>query len=1804
MLPNYFNGEEKAKNWEFQETLVFSRFDSFTERLKIIQEFCNTANQFLKLEKVEIGGIRGKVLTQGVQKIHDQFKEFYTVFGTRNYDSTDPTDFKFLKDVRKFNSKVWSLDRKLGAILTRAFDDCPGSENVFKLLQIFGELIQRSLIALELSDKMPMLVLKLNDEIDDARKIFEKQKSRIKERKKPKVEKNMPNVSGQIKFAEELKLKLARSMKSFKNLNHPICYSSGAEHIFQKYKEMIADISTHESSIFESWSIKIERRKEEELEIPLIIRIPETGTIQVNFSRGTLTLLNEVKHFVKEFPKWEVPQNAMAIFKRFEELRLYNNSLDRISTLYNYLKTETNDKEFRLIEGEILKIDDILERAEKDMTWNSDDITEYLEKVLDIVNELHDRFCRAKGNVKEIVKLVSAWKHIPLFVRNENTNERSLLDLKRKDDLKKERYNGMEEAASKIVALVDENEKLFEVDFDDDQIKKSWNIYLRHIDTIVLDALLQTVAVSIGYLLDETDAMKNPSILFTTKLQLCDPDIIFHPSLEKHMVNNFFDIAVDLADDIYHMASLIPRISKQKNAGKDYLDSVRKHAELKVLRDDYISRIEKVMKLAKEKRDTYMEYSYLWLESKQEYLYYFLNYSRQLSNKEIEQIEENEKAIKKKPPSLSQFKEQIDHYETLHEELKCLPSNLTFQSWFEVDITPFKPTILTCTKRWSYLFKKHLLDHLVQSLEELNSFIEKADEVLLTQVHEGDYDGLIKVMEYLKLVRDKQRENDEMFEPLTEITKILRHYGVIVPEVSVVQLNELPEKWINTKRLSLFTKQAVAPLQGMEIGKLKSRIEVYERTQRDFRNYFTQMGFFAHKSEAPYDMLSEANHELCKLEADITELQSEAILFDLSAPKFPLAVQCRKEIKMLKQLWDQAFLVRTAIEEWKLTLWVNIDVENMDIECKKFAKDLRGFDKEMRDWNLFKGLETNVKNMLTSLRAVGELQNPAIRERHWEQLVLTTKVRFVMTDDTSFADLLSLNLHNHEDEVQNIVDKACKEMAMEKMLKDLNSIWKNMEFEQEEHKRTGWKLLRASEDLIETLEENQVQVQNMLTSKFIGYFLEDISKWQKTLCLVDHVITLWFDVQRTWSHLESIFVGSEDIRLQLPTDSKRFDDTNAIFKVLLKEMASVPNVIEASSREGLGEELEKIQSNLSLCEKALAEYLEAKRLAFPRFYFASSADLLDILSNGNQPLLVARHLTKLFDAMAKITMQIEDGLTTNIALKMTAKDGGEVEFFEPCVCEGQVEKWLDKLMERMRATIRHQFMAAMATYEDTPREKWLFYYPAQVSLAGTQIFWTSEVSSSFNRLEEGYENSLKDYYKKQIGQLNHLITLLLGNLSKGDRQKVMTICTIDVHSRDVVSKMITQKIESQLSFCWQSQLRHRWDEADEDCYANICDAEFKYWHEYLGNTPRLVITPLTDRCYITLTQSLHLVMGGAPAGPAGTGKTETTKDLGRAFGMMVYVFNCSEQMDYKSCGNIFKGLSATGAWGCFDEFNRITVEVLSVIAVQVKCIQDAIKEKKCLFDFMGTEIKMMATIGYFITMNPGYAGRAELPENLKILFRPCAMCVPDLRLICEIMLVAEGFLDARPLSRKFITLYKLCKELLSRQDHYDWGLRAIKSVLVVAGSLKRSDRERPEEQVLMRALRDFNLPKVIADDNPVFLGLISDLFPNLDVPRKRDQEFERDVKHSSCDLKLQPEESFIMKVVQLDELLAVRHSVFIVGEAGTGKSQTWKTLHRTYQNQKKKPIYTDLNPKAVTNDELYGVINPATREWKDGLFSR
>jgi dynein heavy chain, axonemal len=260
------------------------------------------------------------------------------------------------------------------------------------------------------------------------------------------------------------------------------------------------------------------------------------------------------------------------------------------------------------------------------------------------------------------------------------------------------------------------------------------------------------------------------------------------------------------------------------------------------------------------------------------------------------------------------------------------------------------------------------------------------------------------------------------------------------------------------------------------------------------------------------------------------------------------------------------------------------------------------------------------------------------------------------------------------------------------------------------------------------------------------------------------------------------------------------------------------------------------------------------------------------------------------------------------ALGMYSKDGEEyVEFPTQFVCTGAVESYLCDLETKMQTTLKEILDSAKEATEEwdlaKPRHKWLDDYCAQVSLLATQVVWTEETQRAFDELENGgSESAMKEYYMVTINRIGQLIERVRLDLSFELRVKIITIITIDVHERDVIEMFVQKKIVDSGHFKWACQLRFYMESKPKEpkkvCEARICDWRTWYNYEYVGNCGRLVITPLTDRCYITLTQALNLSMGGAPAGPAGTGKTETTKDLGRALGLQVVVFNCSDQMNY------------------------------------------------------------------------------------------------------------------------------------------------------------------------------------------------------------------------------------------------------------------------------------------------------------------
>ena len=1039
-------------------------------------------------------------------------------------------------------------------------------------------------------------------------------------------------------------------------------------------------------------------------------------------------------------------------------------------------------------------------------------------------------------------------------------------------------------------------------------------------------------------------------------------------------------------------------------------------------------------------------------------------------------------------PNLDDFNDTINRYKALSEEVGAqIPISTRF-GWLVINLKPAKQTLITNIGKWTNKFTKHLVDTNVEKLHNLSSFITEANSVLAIDVGADDYDNLVQAMRIMAGIKERSEAAITMWEPMHNTVQMLAQHGVTMPPEALKLIEELPDEWKAVVSKSYGAKDKLTPLQATETGKTLKVLQDFNEELMAFREEFRQKGpfMFSVGSARAYELLDEYKQRVNTYYARGAVIHERQILFNVNLSagnkpeEFGMLISTDKELLLLKSVWDVVDLVFSQIEAWKSTLFTDINTDYMEDTIKKFSKEIRNVDRGARAFDVYTGLDSNVKNFLKTLPLVSSLRSPAMRERHWQQLASTTGVSIKIDSTFKLENLISLNLHNYAEDVDSIVAKAEKELQMETQLTTLENNWKDLCFQYMKYgdptqekltpeqikeitadnaagKKETLFLVCVPDELVETLEDNQLMVQNMINNKYVQFFLEKITGWQHDLAAVDTIITLWLGVQQTWGYLEPIFIGSEDIRSQLPEDSKRFEDINYNWKKMMEKMVHTSQAIQASKTKNFQRQLENLQSELAKCEKALADYLDAKRRQFPRFYFVSSTDLLDILSKGQQPKLVQKHLSKIFDNIHKLKWTSDDDVTDKVAHGMISGENEYVPFSEECRCDGSVETWLNNVIVHMRETLRDTLGKALTNFLDMDRELWLEKYPAQTALVSLQIWWSSEVNTAFEKLEEGNEMAMKDYAKRQNDSLMHLIGMIQGDLDKNLRTKISTICTIEVHSRDIVAGLIKDKVDSNLSFAWQSQLKLRFDDTvHHDCFINICDAEFRYSHEYLGCTARLVITPLTDRCYITLTQSLHLIMGGAPAGPAGTGKTETTKDLGRGMGIMVYVFNCSSEMDFYSMGNIFKGLAQSGAWGCFDEFNRISIEVLSVVAMQVKSVLDAIRGKKSRFDFEGIEINLVPTCGFFITMNPGYAGRTELPDNLKALFRPISMCVPDFAMITEIMLVSNGFMDARTLAKKFTTLYSLNKELLSKQDHYDWGLRAIIAVCRTAGGLRRT----------------------------------------------------------------------------------------------------------------------------------------------------
>jgi len=1815
------NQECPSRPWLFQHSALFTRMDTFLERCHDVLDLMQTILQFGKLARVEIGGTKGKILTVNVQQIFSDFGQAMIPFKEAEYVLVSVDTKQFEDDFFSFRLAVQDLERRIASVIMQTMDDSTTVMTCFKLLDSFENLLDRNVISADLENKYPDLLEAYAADIRKSQEIF------IQGIGDPPVDSNCPPRAGAVNWVRGLRQRLDEPMVRFQSIGKSIIDTEEGAEVVSAYQALITNLQEFEDEQVEEWRREIADTSDAKLKQHLLRREGPDGEdedgvfIRVNFDPALVCLLREVKYFkllndTKDdtLNYIDVPDTALQIFSKVETFRQYTGNLDLIVNTYNTMLSTLIDVERPLVQAKLDGIDKVLLKGLKHLNWKSHNIEDFIKQTMRDVKDANSTLNTCKANVKATQGLLAAFAQQVMMdrkaIKSYTVSEYSELFTTHI----KMRYAAIEAAGKEMQTHLDNTLKVLKVN----KTLPAWRTYVDYVNQIVIDGIVAAVIASLHYFKNQIDPVylnqNDVNPLLEIQLRLAPPDVAYEPRMgSTGNGEGMRDILMGWVNGFINSATLVNRLDTMDFDG-DYLGDIQEDITVR----HHVAQASRMVASTEAQceafRQCFAEYSYLWTTNIEAAFQEFLE----------TQKTEASNAVDADPP-LAAFDAQIAKYKQLQDEIHELPGNKTI-AFLKIDAKPVKSALTTCLSKWIHAFQDYLLKKVVFHVTDLADFISFTEKALETDVK--DQESMLLVMSYLRDVRKRTDSSEAMFEPLKNTVTLLSRHGVSTPGEVVSGLdNIINTTWASLKKKATLTKEKHSKEQSDQAEKVKRNAKEFEFRAEEFFNHFKKNMPYEYSDDwgQAYEDIDKIHHfttdnpaealpfgSLIEIQRDAVRLNEMQELFELYVMEYRQIDQCVKEAKLLKQVWDMIGMVTITFEEWRTTKWEEIDVEMLQEQSKKLAKEIKTLPREVKNWPAYKGLEDAVKNMQTSLPLVEELHHPAMRDRHWKQLMRVTQIEFVMDHNFNLGNLLELKLHQFEDDVLEIVDRAQKELTIEKQLKKLSDTWKVLELQFPlEVENTERYLLSIDETLLESLEDNSMQLQNLMGSKYVQgnqTFLDQVQTWQRKLGMVDVTLNAWKEVQSKWSNLQSIFVGSADIRVQLPEESKRFEAVDTEWKEMMKTAPDLPNAVEACNLDGRLESIENMLQSLEKCEKALADYLETKRAAYPRFYFVAAADLLDILSKGSNPQLVLKHLPKCFDNIKTLEFQKENGEPTKVSVGMYSGENEFVSWPNSFTCEGPVEVWMDNLTHHTHNELKGLLIDSVGAFDDKPRHEFIFGWCAMLCTVVCRVVYTEDVNFAFDQLEEGNENSMSDYNAKQIATLNKYAELILGELTGNDRKKIITLVTLDVHARDIVQFLMDTKAENNQCFAWKSQLKFQMDDKTNLCRIDICDYSCIFGYEYIGNCGCLVVTPLTDRCYITLTQAMRLILGGAPAGPAGTGKTETTKDLGRAMGIMVYVFNCSDQMDYKSMGQIFKGLSQAGAWGCFDEFNRIDISVLSVVSTQWKCILDAIRGKKMRFVFEDEDIMLCHSpfCSAYITMNPGYAGRTELPESVKALFRPCAMITPDMDLICEIMLMSEGYSMGKVLAKKFMILYRLSEALLSPQKHYDWKLRAVKTTLNVAGGMLRADRESPEDRVLLRALRDFNLGKLVADDVGIFVGMIDDLFPKQRefVVRAREEDFEEKIKEAAKAVNLQAGDIFVLKASQLREILVVRWSVFLIGPAGCGKSELIRVLSKAENLFGEKSTINVLNPKSVTRNELYGYIHPATREWKDGLLSQ
>jgi dynein heavy chain len=1507
-----------------------------------------------------------------------------------------------------------------------------------------------------------------------------------------------------------------------------------------------------------------------------------------------------------------IPETARSIWNQQEKLKSTAENLKFMVKEY-YRVLNLQDKVYKgILKPTIDRLNALFEQGARSLTWMSININTYIDEVFKHLAVVEETISKANNILTfRLNQNCDAITHTILI---SFTNDVRSIQQFMSDNTKyaKTVAMGIEIKNNEIEAATEDMINLLTSKFTQDEklsVQRDVKIFRDYFENKAFESVVACLRSSVKLLKErisgqsaeeeEEDGdvdtprkqmMSGVRPVISAQLTLSIPNIRLSPSLEEiqRCVNRTARIMLESTKNIYkwnqdrtnkeNCQSIYEKIGENRTTIKGFLQLTGAIAGLSNKINNFI--------------ETFQEYHFLWQKDRVTAIHNF----------------------SKDKPSLDSYEAQIRYFSEVGDNLDNIKQFHKMGSLM-LDLKPIMLALKTEALQWKYAYGQALNTRVKKKVDKLTTFIDEMTQNLQRKI--TDLDSVNQTMDVLEKIRDVESKIDSKMTPIEEALVILKRFDIkSAKEEDEAEEKDISYKWNKLRDLAREVMDYLVEVGPTFRRDLLGKVKAFTIDVREFKQMYDEKGPMekgiqprvAQTRLKMFQSAFEERHRKWK-----TYSMGER-LFGLPETQYHELVQIEKELGFLTKLYELYSDVTMTVNGFEDIVWADINIEEMTNVLGSFSNRCKLLPTGLRKWEAYVELKQTIENFYNTLPILELLNEKSIKDRHWAKISkLCGKELDYKSPEFKVKHMIEAKIIDHKDDVEEIITAASREGEIEIRMADIRNEWSTKCFSLGGHKQRGNMIIKDTGELLTSLEESQVLLSTLLGNIYNEPFKNEIQTWMIRLSTSQTVIDDWLKVQGLWIYMEAVFTGG-DIAKELPAVAKRFATVDRLWVQIMSTADQDPNVLRLCVHdETISKMLPELRDSLEKCQKSLSGYLEAKRMIFPRFFFLSDTQLLEILGQGSDPTSIQRHLLSIFSNIAEVEF---DPKVKNQIVTMKSAEGETVQLSEPLLTQGNIELWLNKLVAEMRDTINDiaRTMSAsilndLAAPDENRLEKFIKAYPSQISLLGLQLLWTWDSEMALRKART--DRTIMQLTRKKFDEiLKFLVKMTTKKLDTLDRTRIETLITIHIHQVEIFAYLMHRKIRSTSDFEWLKQTRFYWKAERDRCFVCITDNEFEYCNEFLGCTDRLVITPLTDRIYISCAQAMGMFLGGAPAGPAGTGKTETTKDMGRTIGKYFITINCSDQMGHLSMAMLFKGIAQGGVWCGFDEVNRVELEVLSVVASQIKCLFDALRNRMNgkAFQFVdGTSLVLDDKCAVFITMNPGYAGRTELPENMKALFRTIAVVVPNRRIIMKVKLAACGFQTNNILSKKFNVLYKLCEEQLSAQTHYDFGLRNILSVLRTCGRTLRESSEKTEEgemRVLMRVLNDMNSSKLVDEDSVLFVELIKDMFPNMVNSERQHEGLETSIYEAIAKKGLVAHKPWIQKITQLYEQYKVRHGLCIMGPSGTGKTSCIEVLAQAISKIEVVTKVWKMNPKSITASQMFGMfVDPTTKDWTDGIFS-